>query len=458
MDITELQSRLPQLSHLLPSQREWLERLLFQLAFNDSDQIYIFGPVGAGKSTLAMAIAELFSEHFNIALLSSNIDESQVPQQLMQQWFGKTAQADIAITEQITADLSQLPLLLIVDDAERYSTALTQQLNALASLQFYFSTQSPDSPGLTLTLNRITTADAEFLLHHAELNSIELAERLALAGGNIRLLLQPSERPGLIKTAPDDTAPKPNKQRYATVALIVSALLAYALWPEPHKPRQATRQPIKQQIAPETQQDGVAPTGIAPADITPIAIGQSEHTDPLLADADAKSSIVDAVSQRDDDTLVPEPEITAQNTAVADIKADITIESPAVASGQDEPDISSSADTTWSVLYQHDETQLLSLQKHQVAVQLAVLSSEAALKRFKRNYPQLTTLSYQRNWQGKMQLVLLLAPFDDAPSAKAELKQLPEALRATGPFIKAVQAVQAEIRARSLSQQNSKPE
>ena len=71
MDITDLQARLAQLDHLLPSQREWLDRLLFQLAFNDNQQINILGASGSGKSTLALAIAELLSGQYNIALLDS---------------------------------------------------------------------------------------------------------------------------------------------------------------------------------------------------------------------------------------------------------------------------------------------------------------------------------------------------------------------------------------------------
>ena len=100
----------------------------------------------------------------------------------------------------------------------------------------------------------------------------------------------------------------------------------------------------------------------------------------------------------------------------------------------------------------HDEQQLLDMPKQQLAIQLAVLSSEAALRRFNRTYPQLASLSYQRNWQGKMQLVVVLAPFADSQAAKAAIKQLPDALRSAGPFVKTLQAVQVEIRARQHSQ------
>ena len=101
MDITDLQTRLAQLDHLLPSQREWLERLLFQLAFNDHQLISILGSAGSGKSTLALAIAELLSDQYNIALLDTSVSKTAATQQLMQQWFGQPGDPSISITEQI---------------------------------------------------------------------------------------------------------------------------------------------------------------------------------------------------------------------------------------------------------------------------------------------------------------------------------------------------------------------
>ena len=50
MDITELQARLAHMTQLLPSQREWLERLLFQLAFNQHNTVGVIGAAGSGKS------------------------------------------------------------------------------------------------------------------------------------------------------------------------------------------------------------------------------------------------------------------------------------------------------------------------------------------------------------------------------------------------------------------------
>ena len=104
--------------------------------------------------------------------------------------------------------------------------------------------------------------------------------------------------------------------------------------------------------------------------------------------------------------------------------------------------------------FKYDETELLGMDKQQVALQLAVLSSDASLQRFNKAYPQLGSLVYQRNWQGKTQWVILLAPFSNAASANQQLAQLPEALRAGGPFVKRLQAVQTEINALRRNQQS----
>lgn len=61
MKVRGLQQQLAASHYLLPSQRDLLSRLLFQLAFNDFNQLAVFGGCGSGKSTLCLALAELFS-------------------------------------------------------------------------------------------------------------------------------------------------------------------------------------------------------------------------------------------------------------------------------------------------------------------------------------------------------------------------------------------------------------
>lgn len=433
MDTTELQTRLPGLTHLLPSQREWLERLLFQLAFNDSQQVDILGAEGSGKSTLAMAVAELFSEQYNIALLSAGCHEDQVADQLMQQWFGLPAQPDIALAEQLSIADSQLPLAVVIDDAERYSAALMQQISAAPCLRFCFASQSQDNAGLTLTLNRITTADAEQLLQHQTLNSIELAERLANANGNIHLLLKPVNDKNTAAEAKDTEATASLKKSwlYIAAAAVLLVIVAYLFWPAQDEPKQARRLPVQQ------QEQAVSSESEMPTDV-------------IVAEPDIEDEAAKVAAETSSETIVAEQLITEPAALPAEPEIDVTPDMVEETSDDTAPVIAEPVSN--EILYQHDEVQLLALQKQQIAVQLAVLSSEAALERFKRTYPQLATLSYQRNWQGKMQLVLLLAPFDDSKTAKTEMKQLPEALLATGPFVKTLQAIQTEIQARQFSQ------
>ena len=64
--MADLHQKLATLQGLLPSQRQWLERLVFQLEFNPYQLIYLVGGPGSGKSTLTLAIADLLSDEFNL--------------------------------------------------------------------------------------------------------------------------------------------------------------------------------------------------------------------------------------------------------------------------------------------------------------------------------------------------------------------------------------------------------
>ncbi|MGP9800106.1 hypothetical protein [Rheinheimera sp. NSM] len=433
MDTTELQTKLATLSHLTPSQHEWLERLLFQLAFNDSRQIHATGAVGAGKSTLAMAVAELFSGQYNVAMLNPPLDEAKAQQQLMQQWFGAVWQADSPLVTQVNAQASTLPLLLIIDDAEHFSNSFLQQLEALPCVLFCFSVQKVADNGLVLTLGQLTTADAEYLLQHENLNSIELAARLASADGNLHLLLQSATDSS---SATEATEPPQPGFRLSTVqlasgvaVLLLIAVLAFMLWPEPEK--KVVRIPV-------------VPTAVIPAsepeEALPAELIVSEEP---VAEADIAEAAPQPMPTVQDEIVVAE--IDDATSAITDDNQATVVVEPAEVETTPPP----------AVDYLFDEVQLLAADKQQVALQLAVLSSDAALQRFKSAYPQLMTLTYQRSWQGKMQLVLLLAPFSNATAAKAERDQLPEALQATGPFVKTMQAVQAEIKAQQRNQQSA---
>ena len=194
MDINLLQAKVADLRHLLSSQRDCLERLLFQLAFNSCSHINIVGSTGSGKSTLALAAAELFSEQYNIALLSTDIESDAFGAQLVQQWFGQSFNSTLSIAEQIKPESSLLPLLVVVDDAERLSESDLQALNQLPCLCISLSAQSLATANLILTLSKITLNDAEQLLQLQGLNQIELVNKFTLADGDLNLLLANQNR------------------------------------------------------------------------------------------------------------------------------------------------------------------------------------------------------------------------------------------------------------------------
>mgnify|MGYP006190433817 FL=1 len=447
MDITDLQTRLAQLDHLLPSQREWLERLLFQLAFNDHQLISILGSAGSGKSTLALAIAELLSDQYNIALLDTSVSKTAATQQLMQQWFGQPGDPSISITEQIAITEEQAPLAVVIDDAERFSSEFIRQLSSLPSLVFCFSTESSDEAGLTLTLNRVTTDDAEQLLRHDALNSIEIAERLASSNGNMHRLLQPvgpDNRAETAEVVAEKSAELKKRGIWAALAAVFLITLLYVFWPSQKQPELSVRIPVEPAQTPVLPVE--VPAAGASVEDTAIDSAINPGSDQIEAEVSAEAVTDTEPGSEAETVALPEPvaDSTESQTAGTEIASEETVSSPAV------PDTADSDSTVFG----YDEVKLLSLQKSQVAVQLAVLSSDAALARFKRAYPALDTLSYQRSWQGKMQLVLLLAPFDNASDAKATMAALPAALRASGPFTKAIKTIHSEISARQVSLQS----
>lgn len=444
MDVTDLQARLAQLDHLLPSQRECLERLLFQLAFNDHQHINVLGSLGSGKSTLALSAAELLSAQYNIALLDTSVNTDSATEQLMQQWFARPGDSALSITEQVVVNDDQQPLAVVIDDAERFSADFIQQLSALPSLVLCFSAERSAEAGVTLTLNRITIDDAEQLLRNETLNSIELAERLANANGNLHQLLLPVE-PVSNTEIPGVAADKPLQLKYwtlyASVAAVVLLILLFVLWPEQKQLPVAVRIPVQSQPAsalPDT----------LPSTTIDIAADNSDAADTLVQSSEQLQTEVSSEIATRDDTEVT---VAVEEDTTADSIATPTAESEVIPEATSAEPVSTNSGNSAQPVFGYDESQLLSLQKSEVALQLAVLSSDAALTRFKRTYPALDILIYQRNWQGQMQLVLVLAPFASTSEAKVAMSALPAALRASGPFTKAVKTIHSEINARQVS-------
>ncbi len=423
MDTADLQTKLTQLTQLLPSQRECLDRLLFQLAFNQHKSIRIVGAEGTGKSVLALAMAELFSDRFNVALLDNKTKESDVTTHLMKQWFNLTASPDTPLTEQLNAAASSLPLLLIVDDADSFSDALLQKLHEQDCLLFCFARDDGQSDDLTLVLNTLTPEDAAQLLHHQQLNEVDIAQRLAYANGNIHLLLQALPTAVAAGTEEDNTSVV---RRYKPILVATAGVLLLAVlwWVMSGADNAQTPAPVVNTTQPDPIYSPVADKPVAETVVLDTeqynaTAEQSQHTAPVLQQPE-----------------VDEPDLATPELAASD-------EYPAA--DEQQPVARLSEQTTE---HQYDEIQLLAMDNQAFAVQLAVLSSDAAYQRFKLAYPELPVLAYMRSWQGQKQLVLLLADYVDKAAAKATIAALPPALTATGPFIKALQAVQTEINVR----------
>ena len=150
----------------------------------------------------------------------------------------------------------------------------------------------------------------------------------------------------------------------------------------------------------------------------------------------AKSSQVDDSEKRSADKVTDTDKPAVATDA-------ITVSQP-VTNSLDSSDIAAAP----AVDFRYQEQQLLALPAESRVLQLAVLSTEVALARFVRSYPDTDIMIYQRSWQGKLQWILLAdGHYSDVSSARQARTMLAEPLRAAGPFIKPVGQVQQEIKA-----------
>ncbi len=191
--MADLHQKLATLQGLLPSQRQWLERLVFQLEFNPYQLIYLVGGPGTGKSTLALAIADLLSDEFNLALLTvePELSAGKIRQHLLEQWFGHGSVTDKPLISLIGERESRQPLALILDQSEYLPQALWAELADVPCLVIATAEQADAHAELNLALAAITMEDAEILLKDSAFSTLTIAERLAQAQGNLHLLLNP---------------------------------------------------------------------------------------------------------------------------------------------------------------------------------------------------------------------------------------------------------------------------
>jgi len=192
--MSELQQKLTQIKGLLPSQRQWLERLVFQLEFNPYQLIYMVGGPGTGKTTLTLAIADLLSNQFNLALISAEpeLTAVRVRQHVLEHWFGVCKDAGKPLLQLVGDRELTEPLALVIDNAENLPAELWAELADLPCLVIAASEQPQQNAELNLPLPALSLEDAQMLLEGSGLNTLTVADRMDTAMGNMHILLDPS--------------------------------------------------------------------------------------------------------------------------------------------------------------------------------------------------------------------------------------------------------------------------
>lgn len=449
MKVRALQQQLATLQHLLPTQRDILSRLFFQMAFNDFTKFALIGPEGSGKTTLVLALAELFSacdeETVNVAMLQAPLSDAGILSQLSQQWFAQSDLTKTELFERLAAGAADQEWVLIVDDLEQLTDSQVEWLLSLPGKQFMFGKQSAVAMQLNLALPVITLADAEHLLQVTALDPLTLAERFANSQGNLHKLLNNADP---VSTSKTTGITDKNKRVLVTalgVSLCLMAVVVLFIQSKQNVPARPTVDKVLLPPATEVVR-------------LPALTEQPENT---------------LDGQVEDELLAIEP--LSSDVALVDIPPVTTEVSPAAestpTSEQDEVTVQASPVSTALVATQsakaqsaetesvkpqsvkpaepgvYDHAALLQLSNKDWVVQLAALSDENAVSRVKLSHPQQQILVYRRSWQGKEQWILVSGPFANSAAAKRYIQQLPTTLSASGPFLKRVAAVQQEINA-----------
>ena len=537
--MADLHQKLATQQGLLPSQRQWLERLVFQLEFNPYQLIFLVGAVGTGKSTLALAIADLLSDEFNLALLTvePELTASKIRQHLLEQWFSHGTASDKTLLSLIGERESRQPLALILDQSEYLPEQLWAELAEVPCLVIATAEQADAHAELNLPLAPLTMEDAEILLQNSAFSTLTIAERLAQAQGNLHVLLNPQ------------LASKTPKQHHAPVqsgsiagplwvftigmAMIVSVVVFW-FWTERQQqsngigtltylpeeqeigslvtsvkeapPPPAAEKAVVEQLVNQLEK---AERGTAqanglekPVDFTEQTNIEPSSADPSIADTSSAEQasttttepapVLD-VAPTDNSALKPMPAVASttaaesatanqQDDLAAEISADNTNIGPATVLPQEQTvEAEMAADTSAATTlkpanapevavddlaaeasaelqetavaeptvtkttggYRYAESALLSMASNQYALQLVVFSNDTALQSFRQTYRDLSTYVYERQKDGKRQLVVVLAPFADAAAAKQQTARLPVVLQQG--FAKPLSDIHSEI-------------
>lgn len=265
--MSDLQLKLKTLQGLLPSQRQWMERLTFQLEFNPYQLVHIVGGAGSGKSTLCLSIAELLSDDFNLALLKVEPDlpAFRIRQHLLESWFGFCPDGNKPLMQLIGERQSNLPLALVLDQAENVPAELWAELSQVPCLVVAASLQPDPHAELNLPIAAITLEDAEQLLQDNAFSTLTIADRLDQAEGNLHLLLDPSSKPK-VKHSHAATPSKPASiwpplVTFALGMLVIGAVVVFWFWTE----RDLRQQPGVGQLTYLPQEEEVVAPAITPS-------------------------------------------------------------------------------------------------------------------------------------------------------------------------------------------------
>jgi len=235
--MSHLQQKLLKIQGLLPSQRSWLERLVFQLEFNPYQLIHMVGPAGSGKTTLTLAIADLLSNEFNLALIKAEpeLNAVRVRQHIIEHWFGGACKdANRTLLQLVGERQLKEPLALVIDQAEQLPIELWAELAELPCLVIAATEHADAHAELNLPLPALTLQDAELLLEASELSTLSVADRLDHAQGNIHLLLDPSlkrqQQPAKVELKPASLAYP--LAVFSVGMLVIAAVVVFWLWTE----------------------------------------------------------------------------------------------------------------------------------------------------------------------------------------------------------------------------------
>ncbi|MCH8536867.1 MAG: SPOR domain-containing protein [Alkalimonas sp.] len=458
MPNSPLNAKLHAHATLLPSQRELLERVIFQLEFNGFQHIHLVGKAGSGKTTLCLVLAELLSDEMVLAYFSAepSMTTQSCQQQLLQQWFG-LSDYETSLMQQLEQTQAQ-PLAWVLDSQGDLPHSC---LSMLRAHPVHIITTGPDvltEADVNLTIPAITEADARQLLSESAISAWSIDDRLEHAAGNLHRLLEPDATVVEPEASSGAKASGLSAMRYrlASISLaLVGALVITAYWWLNSSQEQAelAELPADNQLAqrfqaPALHEQSALPRGAEQSDEAisttseePIpsearqraAIDEPERDEPSEPTPADDSEPSPAEPEVEDTTLAAEASPTTD--LASESQSDELTHEPAVASQH-------------ATEYRYHEAELLAMGAESFALQLGAFSTEASAKRLVASAPEVSMLLYQRLLGSQLQWVVLHGPFDDAASARNARSRLPEPLQADTPFAKSLRSIQEEIRQR----------